>query len=115
MLIISALFLQYLGCCAWYQANAQRSTFAALRISKPLRWLSRAAGWLISFGVFALLASQWGVERAVPLWLVVVVISAVASIFCSQWKPRQFNASAVLALVLGVALIAMNPATGGAL
>jgi hypothetical protein len=46
---------------------------------------------------------------------VVVVISAVASIFCSQWKPRQFNASAVLALVLGVALIAMNPATGGAL
>lgn len=115
MLIISALFLQYLACFAWYQAHAQRSTFASVRRSPAGQWLLRIGGWLISIMAFKLLASSWGTERAVPMWLACVFISGVAAIFIEQWKPRQFHASTAIALVLAVVFLVFNPSTGGSL
>ncbi|MEO0973729.1 MAG: hypothetical protein AAFX85_11595, partial [Pseudomonadota bacterium] len=89
MVVALSACLLYLACVGLYQANGKRTQIAAVRANEPLQRAVGSASWLLAVAPLALITSDVGLERAIPLWLVLLSIAGLSSLLVSALAPGR--------------------------
>lgn len=113
----AAFCLLYTACAGWFHAAERRTAFAACRRHAGARWLLRGASWVFAVGALLALRAAVGLERALPVWLVLLTLAGISSLLVTALAPRRHVVSAVVVYAVGLLLMGWmaSPLSGGAL
>ncbi|MEO0974808.1 MAG: hypothetical protein AAFX85_17105 [Pseudomonadota bacterium] len=87
--------LLYLACAGLFQANPKRTQLAPLKGSVPLQQAVRWASFVLLLIPLALMSATAGLERAIPLWPVLLSLAGIFSLVVTAVAPSRHVLSGV--------------------
>ncbi|MEM9388567.1 MAG: hypothetical protein AAGA68_26235 [Pseudomonadota bacterium] len=89
MVVATSACLLYLACVGLFQASPKRTHLVPLKDNVPLQQVVRWASWVLVFVVLALMTTTVGLERAIPLWLVLLSLAGIISLVVTAVAPSR--------------------------
>ncbi|MEM8617493.1 MAG: hypothetical protein AAGF20_11240 [Pseudomonadota bacterium] len=109
---MKATLLLYLACVVFWEVNAKRTAFAAVKESPRLQRGGLAVGWVIALSALVLLISLRGPEIAIFQWLIAFPVAGVISVLIASLAKKAHLASAGLSLFALISLIIVSVVGG---
>ncbi|MEO0421945.1 MAG: hypothetical protein AAF184_06400 [Pseudomonadota bacterium] len=108
MVVALSACLLYLACVGLFHANPKRSQLAPLKSNVPLQQAMRWASLVLLLIPLALMSTTAGLERAIPLWLVLLSLAGIISLLVTAVAPRRHILTGVASSGIVAVLLAWS-------
>lgn len=103
-MVFASIMLIFSSCVLLLQADAHRGRVLTLRRSKNKRYLARLIAVFILIACLTMISALNGWELGIPIWLGLLSVASVASLFLNAQAPVWHAPTGGLAGVFGALL-----------
>ena len=104
MTIIVVLFIQYTSCVMLHHSNPKRTQLALLINSSNVRLIIRSSAVLMLLLSLSILSNVKGWELGIPIWLCLIAVTGLLSLFTNAYFLSLHVRSGVMTLVVVISV-----------